>query len=149
MTAPSIEADTRLLEQYRTLEYILLGDLRDLLEERPDEQNRRWLDAVLHALLETLPREFALRQQGGYLAEVLDRYPNWGGQIDGLQEEKRHLYEKLQQLHSRIRHRASYRRVARELRGELRAWMTSLIAHHRHERRLIQSAFNTEVGVGD
>jgi hypothetical protein len=149
MVARSVEAETRLLEEYRTLEYILLGDLRDLLEEPPDEQNRRWLRAILHALLDTLPREFALRQQGGYLSEVVDQHPNWCGQVDSLQEEKRHLYERLQQLHARLLHHESFRSVARQLRGELRDWINHLVAHHRHERRLVQSAFNTEVGVGD
>ena len=60
-----------LLEEYSTLEYILLGDLRDLLYEPPDEETCRWLLAVLDALLETLPREFDLKQQDGYLMEVL------------------------------------------------------------------------------
>ena len=35
--------EVRLLEQYTSLEYILLGDLRDLLEEPPDDESRRWL----------------------------------------------------------------------------------------------------------
>ena len=149
MMPSSYETDTRLLEEYRTLEYILLGDLRDLLEEPPDEQNRRWLRAILHALLDTLPREFAIRQQGGYLSEVIEQHPNWCGLVENLQEEKRRLYERLQQLHARLLHHADYRAVARHLRRDLRDWITTLVAHHRHERRLVQSAFNTEVGAGD
>ena len=38
--------DARKLERYTSLEYILLGDLRDILEERPDDESRRWLLAV-------------------------------------------------------------------------------------------------------
>ena len=37
--------DARLMEHYSSLEYILLGDLRDVLEERPDGESRRWLVA--------------------------------------------------------------------------------------------------------
>ncbi len=44
------------LEDYTALEYILLGDLRDLLEEPADHFTRSWLVAVLDALLDTLPR---------------------------------------------------------------------------------------------
>ncbi len=40
------------------LEYLLIGDLRDLLEETPDNETRRWLLAVLEELLNLLPNEF-------------------------------------------------------------------------------------------
>src|SRR5260221_8654966 len=68
--------DARLLEQYTSLEYILLGDLRDILEESLDRESRRWLIAVLDALLETLPREFDLEEHDGYMAEILYSYAN-------------------------------------------------------------------------
>ena len=148
MSTLDSRVDSDLLLEYFTLEYILLGDLRDLLEEPPDEQNRRWLREVLDALLDTLPREFAMRQEGGYLEEVIDRFPNWCGQVDGLREEKLRLYEKLRECRDHVARQASYAKIADELRRELREWMNSLVAHHRHERRLVQTAFNMEVGAG-
>ncbi|MCA9032679.1 MAG: hypothetical protein KDA66_17810, partial [Planctomycetaceae bacterium] len=49
------------------LEYILLGDLRDLLEEAPSKETSRWLTAVLDVLLEKIPEEFEMRCEDGYL----------------------------------------------------------------------------------
>jgi len=66
-----------LLEDYAAMEYILLSDLRDLLEEPADDMTRKWLRAVLDALLKTLPWELELQDAGGYLSEVLEQYPNW------------------------------------------------------------------------
>ena len=148
MSTIDVSLENRLFECF-TLEYILLGDLRDLLEETPDEQNRRWLREVLDALLVTIPREFALRQQGGYLAEVVERHPNWESHVNGLRGEKEELYEKLRECRDRVARHVSYARIANELRRDLKDWMNSLVAHHRHERRLVQAAFNMEVGAGD
>ena len=138
-----------LLEEYAALEYILLGDLRDLLEEPPDKQTRRWLIAVLDALLETLPREMQLQEEGGYLSEVLEQYPNWYDQVDHLHNEHRALYFKLGEFRQRIHAQQKFSRIADEVRNDLRDWMGSLTAHHRHQRRLVQQAFNLDVGTGD
>ena len=148
MTGFEPDADG-LLDECATLEYILLGDLRDLLEDGSERENRQWLVAVLDALLETLPREFALRHEGGYLSEVLDRFPSWYSQVEQLRDEQRHLYRKLRQLRERIGRELPYFGLAQELRNDLRDWMNHLVSHHRHERRLVQTAFNLEMGVGD
>ncbi len=137
------------LDQYATLEYILLGDLRDLLEDSDDEVTCKWLLAVLEALLDTLPREFDLEEQGGYLAEVLENYPNWVEEVDRLRSQHESLFNRLAELRQQILGRTSYAAIADQLRRDLRDWMMTLIAHHRHENRLLQTALNLEVGVGD
>lgn len=139
----------QLLGEYAALEYILLGDLRDLLEEPADKETCRWLLAVLDALLDTLPREMELQEQGGYMEEVLEQYPNWSDQVDDLQHEKRALYTKLRQLRDGISRERRFSKIAEEVRTGLRDWMSSLVAHHRHERRIVQTAFNLDVGTGD
>ena len=73
------------------LEYILLGDLRDVLEEPANRHTRGWLVAVLDALLDTLPREMAIKEASGYLNEVLDEYPSWYRHVEDLQNEERLL----------------------------------------------------------
>ncbi len=137
------------LEQYTALEHILLGDLRDLLEEPADRYTRGWLIAVLDALLDTLPREMAIKESSGYLNEVLDEYPSWYRHVEDLQNEQRLVFLSLQALRDRLETAGPYERDAARVRGALRQWMTRLSAHRRHENRLLQTAMNLEVGAGD
>ena len=73
-------------------EYILIGDLRDLLDDAPSEETRRWTLAVLDALLDTLPKEFALKSQDGYLSDVLDEYPSWDNAVERLLQKHDNLH---------------------------------------------------------
>ncbi|MBI3861389.1 MAG: hypothetical protein HY290_05795 [Planctomycetia bacterium] len=141
--------DARLLDHYSSLEYILLGDLRDVLEERPDRESRRWLIAVLDALLETLPREFDLEDADGYMSEVLERYPSWSTQVDRLHSEHDQLFAKLKELRGRVECDTWIAPIANEVRRDIREWTLKLIAHRRGETRLVQTAMNLEVGTGD
>ena len=143
------DAAGQLIAECTALEYILLGDLRDLLEEKPDRHTTKWLVAVLDELLATLPRELRLRQRGGYLTEVLEQYPSWHCHVERLRQEKHALYGKLLSLRQRMIQHESLSEIAQIVRRDLRDWMTSFAAHHRHERRLLQEAFTLEVGVGD
>lgn len=139
----------RLLKQYSSLEYILLGDLRDLLEEPIDSENRKWLLAVLDALIDTLPREFDLEDEDGYMSEVLDRFPNWSPQVENLHHDHERLFEKLKELRARIARDSWLAPFANEVRRHVRDWIETLVAHNRGEMRLVLKAMNLEVGVGD
>ena len=141
--------DEHALRRYTELEYILIGDLRDLLEEPIDEENSRWLLAVLDSLLETLPVDFELKESGGYLQDVLDAYPNWDTHVANLRSEHEPMCRRLCELREAVAQQRSVRSVADELRVQLRDWMQTLIAHNRHEARLLQTALNLEVGCGD
>ena len=149
MNDPNPNSVDRSMRDYVALEYILLGDLRDVLAEPANKENRRWLIVILDALLETLSRDFELQEQGGYMTEVLEQFPNWYRQVDDLHDEHQALYAKLRGLRERIDQRAAFSRIASELRNDLQDWMHRLVAHHRHEKRILQTAFNLEVGVGD
>lgn len=138
------------LADYIALEYILLGDLRDLLSEaEPDEQTTRWITAVLDALLDALPHEMELKAQGGYLQPVLDQFPNWAAQIGELASEKEQLFQKLHELRVQVETPGSFEVLANEIRSDLQEWMTLWTAHLRHERRIMQSAFTLDVGCGE
>ncbi|MBM84320.1 MAG: hypothetical protein CMJ78_27505 [Planctomycetaceae bacterium] len=139
-----------LLEDYVCFEYILLGDLSDLLEEPFDEETRKWMIAVLDALLDTLPQEQELKEKdGGYLSDVLETQPNWWAHVDQLRAEHDDLFMTLKVLRFDIENNDTESRAATEARLRLQDWMLSLQAHHRHETRLIQSALIFEVGGGD
>ena len=140
----------RPIQEYSELEYLLLGDLREMLEQPlNDDEDRRWLVAVLDELLETLECEFCLEEDGGYMTEVLDIWPNWSGQIDRLFSEHKTLCSQLKRLRYRLAEALPLKEVAESLRSQLRDWMATLTAHHRHEHRLIQEAFAFDVGAGD
>lgn len=141
------------LEEISALEYILLGDLLDLLDEADsDAAAWKWISKVLDTLLTAMPREFELQDQGGYLEEVLEEQPNWQGQVRNLYQERCDLLIKLNDLRTRMRDSQplqKMQKIASELRDELRDWITTYIAHQRHERRIIQDAFNSDFGAGD
>ena len=142
-------ADGYLLEEYTALEHILLGDLRDVLQEPSDEQTRHWMRVILDALLKTKQREFELQQDGGYLSEVLEQFPNWDGQVAQLRREHEELFLQLRDLRRRLDHPQAFVEIAETVRRELRDWMALLRAHQRRTRRIVQTAFNLDVGVGD
>lgn len=148
-TTAAMERVRPLLQEYASLEYILLGDLRDLLEEPTDELTCKWMRAVLDALIDTLPRKFELQDEGGYLSEVLEQYPNWSTQVNELRQKQIAIYAKLSRLRASVAEAIPYEEVVGSLSGDLRQWMQSLQAYHRHERRMLQTAFNLEVGGGD
>jgi len=146
----SVFAIEEMLTDCVALEYILLGDLRDLLEETPDKRDCKWLMAVLDTLLETLPKEDELQENGGgYLSEVVENFPNWSGEVDRLQQKRYELYEKLSSLRYRISSHRSFSQIAEEVRLDLKDWMQAFVAQNRLECRILQNAFNLDVGIGD
>jgi hypothetical protein len=147
--ASSPELLDHVLEDVTSMEYILLGDLRDLLEEPFDDVTFKWLTAVVDALLQTLPQEFSRQNDGGYLSEVVEEDPNWYRYVTQLAEERRAIFRRLCDVRQHLAATRDIEQIADELRNELRAWMFRITALHRHERRLLQTAFNLDVGTGD
>jgi len=70
--APPRDACTR----YSVLECLLIGDLRDLLEDSPDDETRRGLLKIVDELLNLLPNEFEHEDQGGRFADICEQNPN-------------------------------------------------------------------------
>jgi hypothetical protein len=141
--------NNRPLAEMAALEYILLGDLRDLLEEEPSEQSSKWLVAILDTLVDTLPRELAIKSRDGYLEDVLEAQPNWEAQVEQLHEEYKLLCVRLEAFRDQLVSRTPYSSIAAQLREDLSEWMMALRNHHRQETRLLQTAVNLEVGGGD
>ena len=128
------------------LEYLLIGDLRDLLEESPDNETRRWLLAVLEELLNLLPNEFEYEDQGGYLAEVCDQHPNLSSTVDRLHREHEGLYFSLLELRNRIADEQSFEFIADEMKPKLRRWIEAAQRHRESEQQLVVAAYDTAFG---
>ena len=133
--------------RYSVLEYLLIGDLRDLLdEEPPDNETRRWLLAVLDELLDLLPNEFEYEDQGGYLADVCEQNPNWTNMVERLHREHDDLYYSLLDLRNRINNEQSFEFIAGEVKPKLSRWIEAAQRHKDSEQRLVVSSFDTTFG---
>jgi len=137
------------LRQLTELEYILLGDLRDVLEEPANEENRRWLLAIVEALLETLPCEFALRERGGYMREIVLNSPELDSNVQCLRREHGTLCRSLAEFAEKLQSRRGFRRRAEVLKQELADWAAQLDHHNRSEEQLVQQAYHQDTGCGD
>ena len=128
------------------LEYILLGDLRDLLEEPADDETAQWLIAVLDVLLKTLPEEHRLMSDSGYLFEIVENVPHWDQKVADLENEYYRLLRKLTHLKRQVDSGTDFQQVANQISQELQDWMNAFISHHRQERELFTLAARYEVG---
>lgn len=137
------------LRQLTELEYILLGDLRDVLEEEATQENRRWTLALVDALLKTLPREFALREQGGYMRDILLENPELDPEVQCLFDQHASLCAQLQKLADQLQAVAAYEKHANQLKQQLADWIQELKSHNRNEEMLFQQAYQQDTGCGD
>ena len=137
------------LRQLGELEFLLLGDLRDVLGEESSEQNRKWLLAIVETLLKTVPQEFALRERDGYLEEIILCCPEVDREVQYLLKEHQTLRTRLVQLRDELKGLRQFRTRASVLKFELAQWMKTLQRHNREEERLLHSSYTQDVGVGD
>ena len=149
MVVETEDYDFQQLQRLSTLEYILLGDLRDLLEELPSSQTRHWLEAILDALLETLPQEFEIREHSGMYDEVVELCPRYSSVVCHLMTDHVMLVRRLKDIRRAIKHNVPFSTIAFKLRDELSQWMDQLKVHNREEKELLQLAVNEELGCGD
>ena len=142
--APRI--DHSALDACHELEYLLLGDLRELLGDPETPQTRRSLLLILDHLLANLPRQLELKCQGGYMSEVLAEHPAWQNEVDELLRDDRDCNSALARMHQRVRQDLSWRPIAHEMRDTLDVWMGLLNAIRKHEIRMLQTAFILDLG---
>lgn len=137
------------LRQVEDLLQLLLDDATELLAEPSDAQNDRWLTAVVDKMLANLREQFRIEEQGGYMSEVLERYPAWHPQVLHLQQEHRLLEQQLQEIADRMQSERRDWSLSQECRRQLADWVNWYREHRRRENGLIQEAFVLEVGQGE
>ena len=119
-----------------TLEYLLLGDLTDLLSESYDEENRRWILVVLDGLLNAIPAE----KRRERFSKLRAAYPDCPGMLHSLtQLESEHdaMIYQLQRLRNRVAWRLSLLDVvAAEVVRDLKRWLVTFQNFCQREHRL-------------
>lgn len=104
----------------REFEILIIGDLRELLVDRPSRERDRWLLAILDMLLVSRPR----LASSVYLPAI----PRMDFVVEKEFDEEPQLpYEKLQRLRDRVAHRAPYSHLANELNEELQSFVEAII----------------------
>ncbi|MDP1796451.1 MAG: hypothetical protein Q8K78_03175 [Planctomycetaceae bacterium] len=104
-------------QQASPLEYLLLGDLRLLLEEPASPETSRWIVAILDRLLAGRPRTMSPYLPSLPRGFAWETEPNLCPPLQAL------LFAKLQRLRDRVAHHAPYALLANEIRCDLREWM--------------------------
>ncbi len=119
-----------------TLEYLLLGDLADLLSEEYDEENRKWIQVVLEGLLDAIAAE----KRGERLRRLRAAYPDSPGMLQSLtQLEFEHdaMIVQLQRLRNRVAWRLSLLDVVGvEVVRDLKRWLVTFQNFCQREHRL-------------
>lgn len=149
LVTSSYDARQKKLNNLTMLEYLLLGDLSDVLEEPASTENKKWILALVDTLLETLPVEYRLRDVQGLYDEVLQEHPTWDSAVMRIRQEQKTLASQLRILKDSLDHCENFRASARVLKHEIMVWMNRLVQFNQKEKRLLQEAYNIEVGVGD
>jgi len=118
-----------------TLEYLLLGDLADLLSEGYDEENRKWLLVVLEGLLDAIPAE----RRSERFSKLRRAYPDSPGLLQSLtQLEAEHdaMIFQLRRLRNRVAWRLSLLDVvAAEVVLDLNRWLVTFQYFCKREHR--------------
>jgi hypothetical protein len=137
------------LKRHNDLLGLLMDELRDLLEGASDCENRNPILMTLETLLVNLRQQFELEEKGGYLEDVLDRYPNWYPQVVHLRQQHALLRQQLCEARKRIATLPPGAPIGHEIQRQLVDWMNTYDEHRHRETALIQDAFALETGVGE
>lgn len=137
------------LRHIQQLLELLLDEALDLLSEPSDDENDQWLGVVVDKVLRNLREQFEIEEKGGYMADVLEQYPEWHPQVLHLQQEHELLVNQLRQISTRMRRERRSGLLSSECRRQLEDWTKWYRQHQRRETDLAQEAFVLEVGQGE
>lgn len=123
-----------------TLEYLLLGDLVELLEEAYDDENRKWLLVVLDGLLDAIPAEGRLEK----LEKLKACFPYSTAvqsSLTRMELEHDDLIFQLRKLRNRVAWQFSVIDIlAAEVCSDLKCWLKSFRRFSEREARLRRQA---------
>lgn len=138
--------ETKQTQDNWTLTWLLVGDLREMLQDHLDDEALRWLRPVLDALIGTMRRQCELEQTREYFGDVLDSFPHLSAQVDAICNEQTGLCVKLAELRTGIDQEVPLTKLVASLEVELSEWVRLMTLHARRERELLQNVWYTELG---
>ena len=135
------------LSQHRRLR--LVADRLRLLvmapsEALPEPRMRSLFVAEVSHFADGLAAHFAHEEDGGYMRTVIVERPDLHETISALEGEHAELTRHISDVLAALE-----RDAMAQIGAELRGMLDRFEAHERKENQLIQSTFNTDLGVGD
>jgi hemerythrin len=126
----------------------LLQDLQNLeaMTLRPAAKGPAELIARLERACTDLAAHFQLEEENGYLEDLRRRSPHLEHEIEQLRQEHRDLARSLKTVLAAAREGTAAEEAVRQ---EVRHWINSVRKHERHENRLVQDAYNVDLGPED
>jgi iron-sulfur cluster repair protein YtfE (RIC family) len=112
---------------------------------------KQWLSALalrreLELIRDELTEHFRFEEEGGYMSAVVQRQPQMANAIGELRNDHDSLAITLNGFIERI---GPSFLPHDEFLSEIHDWMNSLREHETRENRIVQEAFNMEIGGGD
>ncbi len=130
----------------------LLSQVRSVVhDQQPDAQHARQLIGDLY---ERIPSHFHYEEAGGYLSEALDQAPRLTNQAGRLYEQHETLSELLGELCNHVQRTVPTDAPGadvwwKELVDQFHVFSNQLLLHESEEDKLVQEAFNRDVGTCD
>ena len=143
------ETTVKSIELYNKRIHQLLDDIQQLLHGLGNEGEREATLSKMNKILDYLAAQFELEEKDGYLAHVLEEFPNWHPQLQHLQQEHRLLHQQFGEIRDRLSATAENSNIASELRRHLSDWIASFQQHQQREDDLLHEAFVLDVGQGE
>ncbi len=126
--------------------WLLVGDIREMLQDRLDRDAIRWLRPVLDALIDSMCEWETCDDSSGFFEDVLDPCPELTPRVEQIQGEQTQLCARLRELRARLERRQGVTRLVRELQADLAEWIQMMTDNARRERELLQSVWYSEIG---
>lgn len=133
-------------QQCTTLTWLLVGDIREMLQDHLDDEAIRWLKPVLDSLIRAMCEQSELHSNDGLYDDLLGTFPHLISRVAGIEAEQNELCRSLRELRNGIERDIPLERLAAELEEGLGDWVDLMTRHSRREAVLLQDVWYTEIG---
>ena len=133
-------------QQCITLTWLLVGDIREMLQDHLDEEAIRWLKPILDALILAMCEQTELTNEEGWYDDLLGSFPHLVSRVARLENEQTELCKSLRNLRREIEQDLPLDRLVVQIERELSDWVNLMIEHSRREAALLQGAWYSEFG---
>lgn len=133
-------------QQCTTLTWLLVGDIREMLQDHLDDEAIRWLKPILDSLIGAMCEQSELHSSDGLYDDLLGTFPHLITRVAGIEAEQNELCRSLRELRNGIERDIPLQRLAADIEEGLGDWVNLMTSHSRREAVLLQDVWYTEIG---